>query len=82
LGVVTDEQRHLCNQSTMTKASQIDPSLHVPFLPQFSVDVQLSEAAKKKLIDSKEAIIIAAYLTGHPKQGTEPRLSRHQIGRH
>ena len=64
------------------EGEQIDPSLHVPFLPQFSVDVQLSEAAKKKLIDSKEAIIIAAYLTGHPKQGTEPRLSRHQIGRH
>ena len=39
----------------------------------FRVNVQLSEAASKKLIDSKETIIVAGYFTGHPKQGTEVR---------
>ena len=55
------------------EGEQINPSLHVPISPQFSVDVQLSKAATKKLIDGNETIIIAAYFTGHPKQGTEPR---------
>jgi hypothetical protein len=41
--------------------------------PEFSVSVRLSDAAKKKLIDSKETIIVAGYFTGHPKQGTERR---------
>jgi len=41
--------------------------------PEFSVSVRLSDAAKKKLIDSKETIIVAGYFTGHPKQGTELR---------
>ncbi len=39
----------------------------------FSVNVQLSDAAAKKLIDSEETIIIAGNFTGHPKQGTETR---------
>ena len=39
----------------------------------FSVKVQLSDAATKKLIDSKETIIIAGDFTGHPKQGTQTR---------
>jgi hypothetical protein len=52
---------------------QINPALHVPISPQFSVDVHLSEAAKKKLIDGKETIIIGAYFTGHPKLGAEPQ---------
>src|ERR1035437_1325101 len=41
--------------------------------PEFSVSVRLSDAAKKKLIDSKETIIVAGYFTGNPKQGTELR---------
>jgi len=41
--------------------------------PEFSVSVRLSDAAKRKLIDGKETIIVAGYLTGHPKQGTELR---------
>jgi hypothetical protein len=45
----------------------------VPVLSQFSVDVRLSDAARKKLVDSKETIIVAGYVTGHPKQGTEAR---------
>jgi hypothetical protein len=40
---------------------------------QFSVNVQLSEAARDKLTDSKETIIVAGYFTGHPKAGTEAR---------
>lgn len=32
--------------------------------------VTLSEAARKKLIDNKESIIVAGYFTGHPKLGT------------
>ena len=39
----------------------------------FSVNVELSGAARKKLIDSKETIIVAGSFTGHPKQGTETR---------
>src|SRR4051794_26508133 len=45
----------------------------VPTSPQFSVEVQLSEAARKKLIDSKETIVVALDFAGHPKQGTEAR---------
>jgi hypothetical protein len=39
----------------------------------FSVKLQLSEGARKKLIDSKETIIVAGYFTGHPKEGTEAK---------
>jgi hypothetical protein len=39
----------------------------------FSVNVQLSEAANRKLIDNKETIIVAGDFTGHPKQGAEAR---------
>ncbi|MFZ0286468.1 MAG: hypothetical protein WAL32_14655 [Terriglobales bacterium] len=39
----------------------------------FGVNVQLSEAAGKKLIDSRETIVVAGDFTGHPKQGTEAR---------
>lgn len=45
----------------------------VPTSSQFSVDVQLSEAARKKLIDSKETIVVTLDFAGHPKQGTEAR---------
>ena len=44
-----------------------------PVSSQFSVDVLLSDAARKKLIDSKETIIVSGDFTGHPKQGTEAR---------
>jgi hypothetical protein len=37
------------------------------------VKVQLSDAARKKLTESKETIIVAGYFTGRPKQGTEAR---------
>ena len=40
---------------------------------QFTVKVKLSDAARKKLIDESETIIVAGYFTGHPKQGTEPQ---------
>jgi hypothetical protein len=39
----------------------------------FGVNVQLSEAASKNLIDNKETIIVSGDFTGHPKQGTETR---------
>jgi len=45
----------------------------VPASSQFSVDVQLSDAARKKLIDSKETIVVALDFAGHPKPGTEAR---------
>ena len=44
-----------------------------PTSSQFSVDVRLSEAARKKLIDGKETIVVGLDFTGHPKQGTEAR---------
>jgi hypothetical protein len=40
---------------------------------QFSVNVQLSGAARAKLTNSKETIVVAGYFTGHPKAGTEAR---------
>jgi hypothetical protein len=40
---------------------------------QFGVNVQLSEAARAKLTNSKETIVVAGYFTGHPKAGTEAR---------
>lgn len=43
----------------------------VPASPVFSVNVRLSDAAKKQLIDNQETIIVAGYFTVHPKQGTE-----------
>lgn len=48
-------------------APGVSPSL------QFGVKVQLSDAARKKLTESKETIIVAGYFTGRPKQGTEAR---------
>jgi len=45
----------------------------VPPSFQFGVKVQLSDAAKRKLADGKETVIVAADFTGHPKQGTEAR---------
>jgi len=39
----------------------------------FSVNVQLSERAKKQLTEGKETIIVAASFTGHPKEGTEAK---------
>jgi hypothetical protein len=44
-----------------------------PATPEFSVSVRLSDAANKKLVESKETIIVAGYFAGHPKQGTERR---------
>jgi hypothetical protein len=37
----------------------------------FNVNVQLSEAASKKLVDQKDTIIVDGSFKGHPKQGTE-----------
>ena len=39
----------------------------------FGVNVHLSEGARKKLVDSKETIIVAGSFTGHPKEGTEAK---------
>jgi len=38
------------------------------------VNLQLSDAARTKLIDNKETIIVTGSFTGHPKQGTEARF--------
>jgi hypothetical protein len=54
--------------------SDQDGSLPVARSPQFSVDVQLSDAAKKKLVDDKETIIVLGVFTGHPKEGAEARF--------
>ena len=42
--------------------------------PHFSVEVQLSDAARKKLIDDEETIIVLASFTGSPKEGAESRF--------
>jgi hypothetical protein len=39
----------------------------------FSVNVQLSDAARRELIASRETIIVSGSLTGHPKPGIETR---------
>jgi hypothetical protein len=50
---------------------QVDPR-KTPAVP-FRVGVKLSEAARKKLTDSKETIIVSGHLTGHPREGTESK---------
>jgi hypothetical protein len=42
-------------------------------LEGFTVDVTLSEKARRKLLDGKEAIIVAAYFTGRPKPDTDKK---------
>jgi len=39
----------------------------------FTVTVALSEKARKQLIESKETIVVAGYITGNPKQGALKR---------
>jgi len=39
----------------------------------FTVDVTLSDKAEHKLVSGKETIIIAAYLTGRPRPGTNKK---------
>ena len=36
-------------------------------LPAFEIEVTLSDAAQKKILDDKETIIVKAYLSGQPK---------------
>jgi hypothetical protein len=62
----SESEQRAANERNQTAAS-------VPASPEFSVSVRLSDAAKKKLIDSRETIIVAGDFTGHPKQGTERR---------
>src|ERR1700719_1192820 len=42
--------------------------------PEFSVYVQLSKAARKKLTQDKETIIVLVCFMGYPKEGTEARF--------
>jgi hypothetical protein len=42
--------------------------------PEFSVHVQLSKAARKKLTQDKETIIVLVSFMGYPKEGTEARF--------
>ena len=68
------DRRSLPSQSDhRLQGEQKDIAAQVPNSSQFSVDVQLSEAARKKLIASKETIVVALDFAGHPKQGTEAR---------
>jgi hypothetical protein len=41
--------------------------------PEFSVSVRLSDAANRKLIDSKETSMVEGFLSGHPNNATELR---------
>ena len=54
--------------------SEPDASLPIPKSPQFSVDVQLSNAARRKLVDSEETIIVLGRFVGYPKDGAEARF--------
>jgi hypothetical protein len=40
-----------------------------PRLSGFSVAITLSDEARKKLIDSKEKVVVISFFTGSPKQG-------------
>lgn len=52
-----------------------DPVIHpLARSPQFSVDVQLSEAARKKLIEDEETIVVLVFFAGEPKEGTAARF--------
>jgi hypothetical protein len=45
----------------------------------FNVAVALSEKARKRLVDAKETVIVAAYFTGNPKPGA-PKQYLSEIG--
>jgi|ERR1700723_2462392 hypothetical protein len=51
-------------------------SLPVSRSPRFSVELQLSDAARKKLVDNNETIIVRGYFMGNPKEGAEARFLR------
>jgi hypothetical protein len=51
-------------------------SLPVSRWPRFSVELQLSDAARKKLVDNNETIIVRGYFMGNPKEGAEARFLR------
>ena len=50
-------------------------------LPGFTVDVALSEKAKKKLIESKETIVVVSYFTGSPKPGASLKQYKRFLSR-
>lgn len=41
--------------------------------PGFTVKIALSDKARKRLVGSKETVVVAGYLTGNPKQGALKR---------
>ena len=44
-------------------------------LPAFEIEVALSDAAQKKILDNKETFIVKAYLSGQPKDSTAIEVS-------
>jgi len=59
------------DQAAQAQISQ--PPVLAPEFPGFTVNVTFSESAKKKLVESKETVIVAGYLSGNPKKGALKR---------
>lgn len=64
---------HTRNSESGKPADEKDNATPTMPVSEFNVNVRLSDAAQKKLVKSKETIIVAGSLTGNPKQGTEQR---------
>jgi hypothetical protein len=62
------------SESERQAATKQDQAAAMSFAsPEFSVSVRLSDAANRKLIDSKETIMVEGFLSGHLKNATELR---------
>jgi hypothetical protein len=44
-------------------------------IPEFEIEIALTEGARKKLKDARESIIVQAYITGSPKKGVAGELT-------
>lgn len=58
------------NVKIVTAADYFTPVGDSMELPSFEIEIQLSEKAKKQLKKKKETVIVAAYLSGIPKDTT------------
>jgi hypothetical protein len=64
-----------CSNGGLTVKQTISrPILSAPRYPGFAVHLTLSEKARKLLGNSKETVIVIAYLTGDPKPGASKRF--------
>lgn len=57
------------SDSSVSKQQTGKHAVARPDFRGFSVEITLSDRAKKKLIDSKETVVVIGFFTGSPRQG-------------